>query len=70
MFRLVGFGGFALLFFLFWAWALIDAVKRPTDQWERAHQSEIVWILVILLGSVLGATAYLFIARPQLELVR
>ena len=50
-----------------WLFALIDALRRPADAWDRAGQSQIVWILVIVLVNVLGAIIYLIVARPQLE---
>ena len=66
----IGFGGLALLFFVLWVYALVDALRRPTDEWTRANQNQIVWVLVILIGNALGAAIYLLVARPQLESTR
>ncbi|MBT8207356.1 MAG: hypothetical protein HKN07_05290 [Acidimicrobiia bacterium] len=53
-------GGLAL-----WLVALVDLLKRPTDQWNATGQNQIVWAAVVLFASVLGAALYWFIARPR-----
>jgi len=63
----VGIGLIALIGLLVWLGALIDALRRPSAQWEMAGQSQIVWIVVILFASLVGSIAYLLIARPRLE---
>lgn len=45
--------------FTFWIMMLVDATKRDMDSNQR-----VVWILVIALLGVLGATIYYF-ARPK-----
>lgn len=62
LFAILGLVGLA-----FWIMALVDALKRPATQWETAGQSQIVWIVVILLASFIGALVYWMVARPQLE---
>lgn len=61
---LIGIAGFAL-----WIVALVDALKRPTDNWERAGQNQIVWVVVIVFANIIGALIYWIVARPQLESV-
>ncbi|NNL68475.1 MAG: hypothetical protein HKO70_00760, partial [Acidimicrobiia bacterium] len=60
-----GVGGFVL-----WIWSIIDAVQRPDAQWERAGQTKLVWILILIFLGFLGSLIYLFAARPQLEAAR
>ena len=42
----------------FWIWMLIDAIERPL-------KDKTVWILVIVLGSFVGAIIYYFAARKE-----
>lgn len=55
---------FLLLFVagtILWIWVLVDcATKEPSE-----GNDKIIWILVILLGQLIGALIYLFIRRPQ-----
>lgn len=60
-------GLIALVTLLLWLSALIDALRRPSDQWKSAGQSQIVWVVAILLANVIGSLAYWLIARPQLQ---
>jgi hypothetical protein len=49
-------GGFA-----FWVWMLIEAAtKEAADGQER-----LIWVLIVLLGSAIGAAVYFFVRRPQ-----
>ena len=50
----------------FWLWPLVDAVSRPESQWQRADQSKIVWVMLIIFLGLLGSVLYLAIARPAL----
>lgn len=43
-----------ILVFLFWIWMIIDAAKRSF----RNDIEKIVWIVVIVLGSWVGALVY------------
>jgi hypothetical protein len=46
---------------ILWIWVLVDcATKEPSE-----GNDKIIWILVILLGQLIGALIYLFIRRPQ-----
>ena len=58
----LGFAGF-----VFWVWALVDALRRSDAEWVRADQSKLVWILVMIFLGVLGSLIYLMVARPALE---
>jgi len=47
------------LLFAFWIWMIIDCAKRNF----RKDTEKIVWILVIVLLSVLGAAIYYFAVK-------
>ncbi|MFN0020444.1 MAG: PLDc N-terminal domain-containing protein [Pirellulaceae bacterium] len=51
--------GFALL--AFWIWALIDAIKNP----RLTDNERLIWIIVILLTSWLGALIYIIVGRKK-----
>lgn len=48
-----------ILVFAFWIWMIIDCAKRNF----RNDIEKIVWIIVIVLGSWLGALIYLLVVR-------
>jgi Phospholipase_D-nuclease N-terminal len=50
-----------------WLYTLVDVLRRPDQQYAAAGQTKLVWLLVVLLGHVLGSIIYLAVARPQLE---
>lgn len=61
-------GGMMLVFAIigiavlaFWIWALIDAIKNP----RLTDNERIIWIIVILLTSWLGALIYLIVGRKK-----
>lgn len=48
-------------FLAFWIWMLVDcATKEPSQGNEN-----IVWILIIVFTSWIGALIYFFVRRPQ-----
>jgi nitrate/nitrite transporter NarK len=47
-------------------WGIIDAALRPDDVWARANQNKVVWILVQIFLSTLGALIYFLAIRPKL----
>ncbi len=52
---------FTIACFVFWIWMLIDCLKyEPSSGNEK-----IIWILVIVLLSALGALLYYFVRRPE-----
>lgn len=53
--------------FAFWLWMLIDALRRPTAEWEAADQNQIVHIVVIVVLGFIGAIVYALVARPRLQ---
>ena len=74
------FGGVFALFFLgvmavavlgtvFWVLALVDLLRRPGWQWPAAGQNQLVWVLVVVLGQLIGAIIYWLVARPALRQV-
>ncbi len=56
-FLLVGLAALAV-----WVWALIDAIKTPDGTFRAGNQ--LIWVLVILFGNLLGAIIYLIVGRP------
>jgi len=51
-------GIIGLLFFVFWLWMLIDAIKNEKE-------NKLVWVLVILFLNLLGALIYYFAAKRK-----
>jgi hypothetical protein len=62
VFVLVGLAGT-----VFWIWSLVDLLRRPDQQYAAAGQTKVVWLLVVLLGHVIGSLIYLLVARPSLD---
>lgn len=60
---------FAVIPFALLVYALIDLVRRPAHQWEAAEQSQVVWVLVVLLIGCIGPVIYLLVAKPKLDAV-
>ena len=51
----------AILMIVFWVWMIIDcATKEPSE-----GNDKIIWILVIVLASWIGALIYYFVRRPE-----
>jgi hypothetical protein len=50
-----------LSFVVLWWWALIDCLMHE----QSVGNTKIVWVLVILFGSIFGALAYVGLRRPQ-----
>ena len=48
-----------ILSFIFWIWMIIDCAKRNF----KKETDKVVWILVIVLLSVLGAAIYYFAVK-------
>lgn len=55
------FGCFGLLLLIPWLWILIDCYRNE----PRTDYSRIPWLIVIVLGQILGAALYVLIRRPQ-----
>lgn len=53
--------------------ALVDATRRPDDEWVRASQNKVLWVVLIAVGFLLCAIGlvidlvYLLSIRPQLD---
>lgn len=48
---------------VFWTWALVDVIRRPSATLERGTQ--LFWALVIALTHGIGAAAYVLFGRPR-----
>ncbi|MBT8214377.1 MAG: PLDc N-terminal domain-containing protein [Acidimicrobiia bacterium] len=64
---LLPFAFLGVAYFLFWIWVAADVLRRPAEQWRTAGQSQIVWLLVIVILHVVGPLLYLVLARPALQ---
>ena len=57
--------GLAMLFgvvsLAFWIWMIIDCVSNEPD----TGNDKVVWVLIIILLSWIGALVYFFFRRPQ-----
>ncbi len=54
---------FCVLMFILWLWMLIDAIKYAPEKMK------IVWIIVIIFTSIIGALIYYFVEkRPRLKI--
>jgi hypothetical protein len=52
---------FGLVLTIFWVWAIIDcATKEPSE-----GNDKLVWILVIIFASWIGALVYVLVRRPK-----
>lgn len=63
----------SIIIFVFCAWVLIDAVKRPERDWQTADQNKVLW-LVILGGSWLVGIPFIaglmYVLWPRPALMR
>ena len=47
--------------------ALVDLVRRPTEEWAPSGHNQLVWALVVVFVGFIGPMLYLLIARPALD---
>lgn len=48
---------------ILWIWALVDClVNEPS---EPGKNDKLIWVLVIIFASFIGALIYLIVRRPQ-----
>ena len=52
--------------FVVWIAALADILRTPGDVWANSGQDRLVWVLVVVLLTAVGAVLYFFIGRPAL----
>ena len=64
---LLGLEGLLLMVMVFTIWALVDVLRRPKAEWQRAGQSQLVWTLVVIFVGFIGPIVYLFVGRPILQ---
>jgi prolipoprotein diacylglyceryltransferase len=53
----------SLLGLAFWVWMLLDAIQNEPD----FGNDKALWILIIVIGQVIGAAVYYFVRRPERE---
>lgn len=56
-----------LLWVLPTALAAGHALSTPQSKWVASDQSQVVWVVVILLVPLFGALLYFLVARPRLD---
>ena len=79
MAEIFGVDGLLILFFpmaslVLAIWALVDASARPTDAFQRADQSKVLWMVLpivgllvfFIVGGILGIV-YLAVIRPKVK---
>jgi len=57
------------IFVLIWAftiWGIVDAATRADDQWARASQNKILWVVLQVVLGFIGTLIYVFAIRPKL----
>ncbi len=54
---------FLLATTVFWIWALVDVIRRPSESLQRG--SQLLWALVIAITHSVGAAAYVLFGRPR-----
>jgi hypothetical protein len=47
-----------------WIWALVDCVQVPDDSMYQSG-NKLIWVLIIVFLSWIGAILYFLIGRPQ-----
>ena len=50
-----------LLGFIFWVWMLADCAANEPDE----GNTKIVWVIIIIFASIVGAAIYYYVRRPQ-----
>ncbi len=51
----------AMLGFGFWIWMLVECATRESD----TGNTKLVWAIIIVFTTVIGAVIYYFVRRPQ-----
>ncbi len=54
---------FILATTVFWIWALVDVLRRPSGSLQRG--SQLFWAMGIALTHAAGAAAYVLFGRPR-----
>jgi hypothetical protein len=58
---ILGFLIFPILAGIFWIWMLVDCATRESSE----GNDKIVWTIIIIFASFIGALIYLFVRRPK-----
>lgn len=57
-----GFAGIiGLVVFAVWVWSLIDVIRSDF----RGENDKLIWILVVILGGILGSIIYFIVGRKN-----
>ena len=52
--------------FVWWILMLIEALRIPSSRWDAAGQSQILYVVMMLLLGVIGTILYVLIPRKVL----
>jgi len=56
---------FSLVVLPFWIWMLVDCVQNVKSE----NNEKLIWVLVIIFASWIGALIYFFVQRPKNRLI-
>ena len=56
-----------LALFIWWVVVLIEALRVPSATWSAAGQSQILYVLLMVLVGLIGTIVYIAVARPALR---
>ncbi|GAA3513938.1 hypothetical protein GCM10022234_05910 [Aeromicrobium panaciterrae] len=59
----------AVALFAWWLLMLIEALKTPAAQWKAAGQSQVVYVILMVVLGVIGTILYIAVPRSQLRSV-
>ncbi len=65
---IAGGGLLGLLFLAFWIWAIFDVIATDADRCRNLPK--LLWLVLVILLSTIGAAAWLVLGRPRKEGVR
>lgn len=59
-----------LVFLVIPVWAIVDALVRPANQWAAAGQSKVLWVMLLIVGTVAFALGGLVLALVYFVSIR
>lgn len=59
----LGFGLFWLATTVYWIYTVVEVVRIPDEQFRAARTDKTAWLLVVILGHLIGALVWLIAKR-------
>jgi Phospholipase_D-nuclease N-terminal len=56
-----------LAWFAFWLITLVQILRTPDEEFERAGQIKLLWLIGVFVFQFFGVIAYYAVARPRLQ---